>query len=149
MWSLLKKLRVVKQKKEQPLLHKGEVVLDIYQTPTELVVYFLLAGVGTQDVNISIKDSVLKIQGVRERPGIIDVKDGGLQDDFFEKSPQKLHSEKLLKECNWGPFVREVLLPEEVDALHPTAVLQQGVLTLRLQKLHRYKRRIISITGTQ
>ena len=145
MWTFLKKFRVSKKKKEQPLLHKGEVMLDIYQTQSEFVIHSLIAGVEIADINISIKDNVLKIQGARKKPGIVEIRDINSKDDFFEKSSQKIQSEKLLAECNWGSFVREVLLSEEVDALHPTAVLQHGVLTLRLPKLHKYRRKVISI----
>ncbi|GAH21149.1 unnamed protein product, partial [marine sediment metagenome] len=49
------------------------------------------------------------------------------------------------QECYWGPFSREVILPVEVDPSRVEAAMKEGILTIRIPKILREKKRKISI----
>ena len=67
------------------------------------------------------------IKGRREKP--------------FEKEKRNYFSQ----ECYWGPFSREIILPEEVDNSRVQALIKQGVLTIRIPKIERRKKRKITV----
>ena len=92
--------------------------VDIYQTPSEIVVYAPMPGVNARDLNISIEseDDVIIIEGRKDS-----LKEG------IEKEEKW-----LVRECEWGSFFRQIILPQEVDASKITAKLQKGILVLKL-----------------
>jgi len=101
---------------------EGELAVDLYQTENELVIQTAIAGVRAEDLDISIDGDVFLIKGARDLP------------------PEKEKRNYFCQECYWGPFSRQIILPEEVDPSRTKAEMNQGVLTIRMPKIQRKKK---------
>lgn len=117
-----------KKVKETWLEQEGQLALDIYQTENELVIQSAIAGVRPEDLEISIEKDILTIVGERRKP----FEENG---DYFSQ------------ECYWGRFSRQVILPVEIDPDKVEAILKEGILTIRMPKIQREKRRRITVKG--
>jgi len=107
---------------------EGQLTIDVYQTPTEIVVESAVAGVDPdKDLDINVTADSITIKGRRRREHQIK------SEDYF------------YQECYWGKFSRSVILPQEVDAESSHAVFKNGVLTIRLPKLTRQKAKKIRV----
>ncbi|MDE1944350.1 MAG: Hsp20/alpha crystallin family protein [Patescibacteria group bacterium] len=96
---------------------EGELPVDLYQTPNEIVVRAFIAGVGTDELDVSIRRDMVEIEGARaEREQIAGP-------DYF------------IRELFWGSFSRAISLPQEVDVEASSAVAKNGVLTIIMPKL--------------
>jgi len=102
--------------------------IDIYQTEKELVIQSIVAGVKPEDLEVVIENDILIIKGKRERPG--------------EKKKEENY---FFQECYWGPFFRKKVLPVEVDSSRAQGSLNNGILTIKMPKIERNKRRRIEI----
>jgi HSP20 family protein len=96
----------------------GELTIDAYETPEELVIQSPIAGITSKDVKISLEDDMLVIRGKREKP------------ETSEKGKKKY----FYQECFWGKFEKRLILPEEVDINKAKANIKNGILTLRIPK---------------
>jgi HSP20 family protein len=106
---------------------EGQLTIDVYQTPDEIVVQSTMAGVDPADVEIDATNESLTIRGERHRNSTV------TDTDYY------------YQECFWGKFSREVILPQEVDPDKATSTLKNGVLTVHLPKIHRDRARKISV----
>jgi HSP20 family protein len=95
---------------------EGQLSIDVYQTTDSIVVKSTIAGVSSDDIDISINNDMLTIRGKREQPDKV-------RDEDY-----------LYRECYWGPFSRSIILPVEVEAERVEAFLENGVLTIKLPK---------------
>lgn len=95
----------------------GELAVDVYQTPDDIVIKTMVAGVRPDDLDISITRDMVTIKGNREESH--EVEEG----DFFHK------------ELYWGTFSRTVLLPQEIDVEGAEASEKHGLLILKLPKI--------------
>ena len=95
---------------------EGQLSIDIYQTPKNIIVKSTIAGVKPEDIDISINNDMLTIRGKREDKDEIE------EDNY------------LYRECYWGSFSRSVILPVEVKADKIEAILENGVLSVTLPK---------------
>ena len=107
---------------------EGQLAIDIYQTENELVIRSAIAGVKPESVEISFERDIITIRGRREKP-------------FEEKE------DYFSQECYWGPFSREIILPVEVDPNLAEATMKEGILTIRLPKIEREKKKKIIVRG--
>jgi HSP20 family protein len=98
----------------------------MYQTDEELVIQSAIAGVKPEDLNLYLEDDVLFIEGERKRP----TEEKG---DYF------------LQECYWGKFSRKIVLPVEINPEKISASFREGILTIRIQKISRERKRKILI----
>ena len=105
----------------------GQLTVDVYQTPSEIIVESPIAGVNPEDIDVSISSETVTIKGKREREQHIRTED------------------YVYQECYWGKFSRSVVLPVEVDADNAEASIKNGVLTVRLPKLNRSKQKKIKV----
>jgi HSP20 family protein len=96
---------------------EGELSIDVYQTPTHIVIKAMIAGVKPEDLDVSITRDMVTIRGKRERHT-----EGGTGEYFFE-------------ELYWGSFSRTVVLPQEVDIEEAEAAEKHGLLIIRLPKM--------------
>ncbi len=96
---------------------EGQLSIDVYRTPKNLIIKSTIAGVRPDDIDISINNDMLTIRGKREMQEIIDSAD------------------YLYRECYWGAFSRSIILPCEVKAEKIDAHLEDGVLTVILPKV--------------
>jgi HSP20 family protein len=101
---------------------EGQLTIDVYQTPEEIIVESAVAGVDPEkDLDINVTNDSITVKGQRKREQT--VKD----EDYF------------YQECYWGRFSRSVILPQEVDAENSYAAFKNGVLTVHLPKLTKQK----------
>ena len=98
---------------------EGQLTLDVYQTPNEIVIQSIVAGVKPDDLDVSITQDMITVRGRRERVEAIS------QEDYY------------YNELYWGTFSRSVLLPQEVDVDEAEATIKNGFLTIRLPKIDR------------
>ncbi|MEI6836137.1 MAG: Hsp20/alpha crystallin family protein [Candidatus Falkowbacteria bacterium] len=97
---------------------EGELPIDVYQTPREIVIKSTIAGIKPEDLKISLHHDLLTIKGQRKAENNIK------EEDYF------------YKECYFGSFSRSIILPAEVDSHQVDAVLENGLLIITLQKTH-------------
>lgn len=102
---------------EEEPIEEGELAVDVYQTPTHIIIKAMIAGVRPEDLDVSITRDMVTLRGKRERH--IE----GTAGDFF------------FQELYWGSFSRTLVLPQEIDIEGAEAVEKHGLLTLRLPKL--------------
>jgi len=106
---------------------EGELAIDVYSTPTALVIESAIAGVKPEDIDVSINPESVTIRGKRERT-------------------EKIKTENYIhQECYWGRFSRTIILPQEVDPDKSHANIKNGVLKVTLQKADKEKTKKIKI----
>lgn len=96
---------------------EAQLTVDVYQTPTEIIVQTMVAGVRTEDLQINITRDMITIKGKREENKMI------APDNYFTK------------ELYWGAFARTILLPQEIDPESAEAIERHGLLMIRLPKI--------------
>jgi HSP20 family protein len=106
---------------------EGQLAVDVYQTNEEIVIQSAIAGVEPEDLDILIEKDMISIKGERK--------------ELAEKSGKNY----FYQECYWGRFSKEIILPEEVDNSRVEAKMKNGILTIRLPKIEREKKRKIAI----
>lgn len=106
---------------------EGQLTVDMYQTPDEIVIQAMVAGVKPEDLNVSIGRDMVTIKGKRESQKNVN------EEDFF------------YKELYWGSFSRTILLPHEVDVDHADASEKNGLLTLHLPKIDKTRQAKVKI----
>lgn len=99
----------------------AELTIDLYQTPDDIVLKTIVAGVAPNELDISITREMVTITGQREHTMEVS------EEDYFHK------------ELYWGAFSRTILLPEEIDVEEAEASEKHGVLTIRLPKIDKKK----------
>ena len=112
---------------EQPTEEEGELAIDLYETENELVLKSAIGGVKAENLDISITNDMITITGERQ---------------LEEKEEIK---KNYYQECFWGRFSRAVILPKEVKSDLATAVIKNGILTIRLPKAGDNKKQGIKI----
>lgn len=101
--------------------YEGQLSVDVYSTDKEIVIKSTIAGVQTEDIDISVNNDMLTIRGERQNEA-----DAKLEEYYYQ-------------ECYWGSFSRSIILPVEVDSDKVNASLKNGVLTIRLPKVRKSK----------
>ena len=104
----------------------GQLAIDVFQTEQDLIIQTAIAGIKPGKLEVTVERDIVAIRGIREKPS----KEEG---DYFTK------------ECYWGPFAREIIVPVEIDPDRVEAIMQEGVLTVRMPKILREKKRIITV----
>lgn len=95
----------------------GELVVDVYETEKDVVVESAIAGITANELDISLEQDILVIKGERKDPA-----DADKDKNYF------------VKECYFGPFEKEIILPKEVDTSQIKAKMKNGLLVIRLPK---------------
>ncbi len=94
-----------------------EPSVDVYETETEVIVVVEIAGIGDQEVEMSVEGKTLLIRGERV-PG-----------------PGRPGRRYYQMEICHGPFQRELMLPSDVDPDGARATYEQGLLEIVLPKV--------------
>ena len=113
--------------KEKWFEQKGELTVDVYQTEDDLVIQSAVAGVRPENLDIVIENDILTIEGNRRKP-----------DEDEEKN-------YFYQECYWGPFSKRIILQEEVDNSRVEAMMKDGILTIRIPKIQRKRKRKVVV----
>ncbi len=108
---------------------EGQLTVDVYQTPTEIVIKSMVSGVKPEDLDIAITRDMITIKGKRETERF--VKD----EDYFHQ------------ELYWGSFSRTIMLPAEIEVEEAEAIEKHGLLVLRLPKIDKNKQTRLKVRG--
>ncbi len=100
---------------------EAQLTVDLYQTPTDIIVQTMVAGVLPDNLSISITRDMITIRGKREENQSIN------SDNYF------------VQELYWGTFSRTISLPEEVDPEEAEAIEKHGLLIIKLPKINKNK----------
>lgn len=100
----------------------GQLTVDVYNTPNEIVVKAIVAGVKPDILDISITRDMVTIHGKREEHREVE------ENDYY------------YKELYWGSFSRTILLPQEIEVEEAVASEKNGLLTIRLPKIDKDKK---------
>ena len=106
---------------------EAELAVDVYQTPDEIIVQTMVAGVKPEDISLDITRDILTIRGKREENRNVD------EENYFTK------------ELYWGKFSRTISLPQEIEPEEVEAVEKHGLLTIKMQKVDKGKRNTIRV----
>jgi HSP20 family protein len=105
----------------------GQLAVDVYETEDKLVVKARTAGVNKEELDVSISDGILTISGTLNSGDDTDAINWHIQ------------------ECYWGEFSRTLALPVSVKEDEVEAVLKDGVLTIRFNKVRQEAAKKIQI----
>ncbi len=94
-----------------------EPAIDVYETPTVIILHIELAGIRREDVELIIDRNTLLIRGERVEPP--------------SEKGRLFHQMEIF--C--GPFQRQVVLPAAVDSDQAEASYSDGMLKVTLPKL--------------
>lgn len=105
----------------------GELTVDVYQTPTHIVLETMVAGVKPEDITVDISRDMITIKGKRHDAKTIS------EENYFAK------------ELYWGSFSRTILLPQEIEPEEADAVEKHGLLTIKIPKVDKTKRSSVKV----
>ncbi len=106
---------------------EAELSVDVYQTPSDIIVQTMVAGVRPEDLELSVSRDMITIRGQREESRTIN------EDNYFAK------------ELYWGKFSRTLSLPAEVEPEEVEAVEKHGLLTVKIKKVDKEKTNSVRI----
>ena len=105
----------------------GELPVDVYETPNEIIIQTLIAGVLPKNLSIAITRDMVTIKGRREENKSI--------------SADQYH----IRELYWGSFARVVELPTEVEIDSSEAIERHGMLMIKLPKTDKGRKTVLKI----
>jgi HSP20 family protein len=106
---------------------EGELAVDVYQTNDTIIIQVMVAGVGANNLSVSVTRELVTIKGKREAPQNIP------RENYFHQ------------ELYWGAFARTILLPQEIEAEEVEANEHHGLLTIKLRKIDKSRVQNIKI----
>lgn len=106
---------------------EGQLTVDVYQTPSDIVIESAIAGVRPEDIDINVTTDSISIKGLRYHQASVDDKD------------------YLYRECYWGRFSRSIILPQEIEPENAEVAFRNGILTIRLPKSNRKKTKKLKV----
>ncbi len=109
--------------------YEGTLNIDLYQTRDNVIIKSTIAGVKSENLDITIANDMVTIKGERVKEEKIPA------EDYF------------YQECYWGGFSRSVILPVDIDSEHVEADLKDGILTVILPKAAKAKTKKIKVNG--
>jgi len=108
---------------------EGELSVDVYQSPNEIIIKTMVAGVKPEDLDVSISRDMVTLKGRRESERTV------ADDDYFHK------------ELYWGTFSRTIVLPQEIDVDAAEAIEKHGLLIIRPPKLDKNRQTRLKVRG--
>ncbi|MFH1560118.1 MAG: Hsp20/alpha crystallin family protein [Chloroflexota bacterium] len=101
--------------------------MDVYETPESLVIKAAIPGVKPEEVDVTVTDNILTINGESKS-----------EDEVKEKS-------YLMRERRYGVFSRALTLPKGLKTDEIEATYDEGVLTLTIPKVEETKPKAIKV----
>lgn len=101
--------------------------MDLYEHNNELVVKAELPGMEEEDIQVNFSDCQLFLKGDKKR-------DTGLKEENY-----------YFSECSYGPFLRILDLPSDVEVEKARRTFKKGILEIRLPKTAEIKKETIPI----
>lgn len=108
---------------------EAQLTVDVYHTPSEIIIKTMVAGVRPDDLDVSISRDLVTIRGKRSEDRTVS------DEEYFHR------------ELYWGSFVRTISLPEEIDVDGAEAVEKHGMLVLHLPKLDKNRQTRLRVKG--
>lgn len=106
---------------------EGQLGVDVYQTPKEIIVHAMVAGVDPDNLQVNITRDMVTIKGKREENRTIS------EENYFAQ------------ELYWGSFSRTILLPHEIEPEEAEAIERNGLLTIKLPKIDKGKKATVKV----
>ncbi len=97
----------------------GQIALDIVDNKDSIFIIAPIAGVELEDIDIYLNKTTLTLRGERNKP-----------EELYSQ-----YAEIKNSECFWGKFVRNVILPENLDFSQIKAVMENNLLIVSIPKL--------------
>lgn len=110
---------------EEP--EEGQLTVDVYETPNEIIVQAFVAGVKPEDLTITITRNTVLIRGRREENKTI------------------MHDDYISRELYWGAFSRTIELPVEVEPEAADAIEKHGILSIKVPKIDKSKKASLKV----
>ena len=101
---------------------------DVVETEREIRVQVEMPGLKRENIEVDVENNVLTIRGEK-------------REERTEGQEGRYH----LAERRWGTFARSFVLPRDVDADNIQASFEDGVLTVRIPKSEKARRRKIDV----
>ena len=99
----------------------AELTVDVHQTPSEIVIKTMAAGVRPEDLDINITRDTVTISGKREH-------DRSISEENY-----------VYRELYWGSFSRMIPLPAEVEPEEAEAIEKHGLIIIKIPKINKGK----------
>jgi len=96
-----------------------QIALDILENHESVYILAPVAGVELGDIDISVHETTLTISGNRNKPK-----------EFYDNEMQVKN-----EECFWGKFLRNIILPENMDFSSVKAVMENNLLVIHIPKI--------------
>lgn len=113
----------------EEVVEEAQLSVDVYNTPSEIVIKTMVPGVKPDDLDVSITRDLVTIRGARAEDRTV------TEDDYIHH------------ELYWGAFVREIPLPQEINVDEAEAIEKHGLLILRLPKLDKHRQTRLKVKG--
>lgn len=97
----------------------GQIALDILETNDAIIIVAPIGGISLEDIDLSLNGSVLTIRSQRKKPF------------FYESAGIMVRN----SECFWWDFVRNIILPENLDFDNIRAQMENNLLVITIEKL--------------
>ncbi|MEK7227504.1 MAG: Hsp20/alpha crystallin family protein [Patescibacteria group bacterium] len=110
-------------------LEEAQLTVDVYHTPTEIIIKTMVAGVKPDDLDVSITRDSVTIRGERGEERTVS------EGDYIHR------------ELYWGSFSRTINLPEEINVDEAEASEKYGMLILLLPKLDKNRQTKLRVRG--
>lgn len=120
---------ISKQDEDWMTDYEGALNIDMYQTKDNVIIKSTIAGVRPDDIDITVANDMVTIQGTRSREEKIS------DDNYF------------YQECYWGGFSRSVIVPVDIDSEQIEADLKDGILTVVIPKAAKAKTKKVKVKG--
>ncbi|MCU0660572.1 MAG: Hsp20/alpha crystallin family protein [Candidatus Pacebacteria bacterium] len=113
--------------REEWVEEEGQLSVDVYQTPKDIIVKAMVAGVDPEHLQVNITRDMITIKGKREGNRTIS------EENYFAQ------------ELYWGSFSRTILLPHEIEPEEAEATECNGLLTVKLPKIDKDKKATVKV----
>lgn len=107
--------------------YDGQLSVDVFQTPKNIIIKSTIAGVKTEGIDIAINNDMITVRGIRRFDEEV------AEEDYF------------YRECYWGGFSRSIILPMDIKPDKVTAAMENGILTITLPKASKQRARKIRV----
>lgn len=97
----------------------GQIALDILDNGDQIFIVAPIAGVELDDIDVFLNKSTLTLRGTRKKPI-----------ELYTEMTDVKNSE-----CFWGKFVRNIILPENLDFSQIKAIMENNLLIVSIPKL--------------
>lgn len=98
---------------------EGQLAVDVYQNPSEIIIKTMAAGVRPEDLDITITRDMVVLKGKREGDKTV------ADENYF------------FRELYWGSFSRTIMLPQEIEPEEAEAIEKHGLLIIKLPKINK------------